>query len=206
MGNKFPCGYFSASQLTAFPFKEVLWKMEIMNHHFHVSLGWTFILACQATAHIRIVFRSSIRTSRNLIKPKNKGMYGNSSQRECSPFCFPGCKAFYWLDVISRAVHPTHRLLWIQKLMGSDALQASNLFMFRNGRVRAIDTHQYPAAYYFLPILAAFQTLTWQVDGVHKEIMSWASFPGKLLIQFTKWALETERESNWVGMLISDFF
>lgn len=35
--------------------------------------------------------------------------------------------------------------------------QASSSSVFRNGRVGATDTHQYPAAYYFLPVLAPLQ-------------------------------------------------
>lgn len=101
------------------------------------------------------------------------------------------------LDVILVAVHPTHAFLWAQKPCCCDALWARSLFMFRNGRVRAIDTHQHPAAYYFLPVLALHQALTWQVDGVHKEIMSWASFPGKLLTLFTNSGLQIERECGW---------
>lgn len=84
-----------------------------------------------------------------------------------------------------------------QKLRCCDAFWARSLFMFRNGRVRAIDTHQHPAAYYFLPVLASHQALTWQVDGVHKEIMSWASFPGKLLTLFTNSGLQIEGECGW---------
>lgn len=59
-----------------------------------------------------------------------------------------------WLDVILVAVPPTHACPRAQELCGSDAWWAWGLFMLRNGRVRAIDTHQHPAAYYFLPALA----------------------------------------------------
>lgn len=102
-----------------------------------------------------------------------------------------------WLGVILVAVPPTHARPRAREPRGSDARWARGLFMFRNGRVRAIDTHQHPAAYYFLPALALHQALTWQVDGVHKEIMSWASFPGKLLTLFTNPGLQMERERGW---------
>lgn len=67
--------------------------------------------------------------------------------------------------------------------------QASGSSVFRNGRVGATDTHRYPAAYYFLPVLALLQGPAWQVDGVHERAQQRASFPGILLLtRFTNQA------------------
>lgn len=60
--------------------------------------------------------------------------------------------------------------------------QASSSSVFRNGRVGATDTHRYPAAYYFLPVLAPLQRPAWQVDEIHERAPQWASFPGMLLL------------------------
>lgn len=67
-------------------------------------------------------------------------------------------------------------------LRHGDTSQASSSSVLRNGRVGATDTHRYPAAYYFLPVLAPVQGPAWQVDEVHQKAQQWASFPGTLLL------------------------
>lgn len=62
--------------------------------------------------------------------------------------------AFFWTSPA-----PQLDFLWPSKLtLGSgDVSQTSSSSVFRNGRVGATDTHQYPAPYYFLPALAPLQ-------------------------------------------------
>ena len=102
------------------------------------------------------------------------------SWKLCHPFwaCPPPTPPSISLSVASRA-HPQ----W------SETSQASSSSVFRNRRVGATDTHQYPAAYYFLPVLAPLQGPAWQVDEVHEKAQQWASFPGMLLLtRFTNQA------------------
>lgn len=89
-------------------------------------------------------------------------------------------------------------------LRHGDTSQASSSSVLRNGRVGATDTHRYPAAYYFLSILAPVQGPAWQVDEFHQKAQQWASFPGMLLLtRFTYWATPTTpgwmESPSWMG-------